>query len=241
MEQSKLVATKIDLVKIKNVLNSTDVIEACTKKEQIQSGNSTNSQMWLFSLLYSEVPLGCKDAVPEPLTMNHTVFCLTYEKNTRILCKDNLFLFRALASHLHGKCGLEEETSRMFTLFIGKIGGTNPATFQVVCMKDFPNEEDLAQVNILPYDIDFEDGAMIGELAWKSVGKQSNTVRLLCYNNHICYVSGINILFKAYRRPSCDTIFNRAPNLEQHLTTCTERIKQVYPKTMYQLCKTLFD
>ena len=53
-ERSKLVATKEDLVKIKNLLRNTDVIEACTKKnEQLQSGNSTNSQMWLSFLLYS--------------------------------------------------------------------------------------------------------------------------------------------------------------------------------------------
>ena len=32
MERSKLVATKEDLVKIKNELSNTDVIEACTKK-----------------------------------------------------------------------------------------------------------------------------------------------------------------------------------------------------------------
>ena len=56
MERSKLVATKEDLVKIKNVLNNIDMIEACTKKnEQKQSGNSRNSHMWLFLLLlYSE-------------------------------------------------------------------------------------------------------------------------------------------------------------------------------------------
>ena len=35
--------------------------------------------------------------------------------------------------------------------------------------------------------------------------------------------------------------FNRPGNFDCHLTTCQERVKQVYPKTVYQLKETLFD
>ena len=45
MEQPKQVATREDLIKIKNVLSNTDVIEACTKERGIRIGISTNSQM----------------------------------------------------------------------------------------------------------------------------------------------------------------------------------------------------
>ena len=45
----------------------------------------------------------------------------------------------------------------MFTQFLEIFGATNPAS----------------------YDIDFVDGTMIGELARRRVGKQSNTLRLL--------------------------------------------------------------
>ena len=71
-------------------------------------------------------------------------------------------------------------------------------------MNDIPIMEDLVQVNIFLYDIDIVDGAINGELAWRSVGKHSNTVPLLRYNSHICYVSNINALFEAYRFPSRD-------------------------------------
>ena len=96
---------------------------------------------------------------------NRIVNCLLYEENTRKPYNDNLCLIRALALHLHGNGGLEEKTSEMFTLFLGKIGETNPASFQDVCMNDIPIVEDLVQVNIFLYDIDFDDGPMIGELA----------------------------------------------------------------------------
>ena len=59
--------------------------------------------------------------------------------------------------------------------------------------------------------------------------------------SHNCYVLDINVLFRAYRCPSCDTFLNRAPYLERHLITCSERVKHVYAKNVYQLCETLFD
>ena len=82
---------------------------------------------------------------------------------------------------------------------------------------------------------------MIGELARRSVVKQSNTVRLLRYNSHICHSSDINTLFKAYCCLSCHQIIKRAQHLERHLNTCEETAKHIFPQNMYQLRETLFD
>ena len=62
-------------------------------------------------------------------------------------------------------------------------------------MNDIPTVEDLLTLNILLYDIDFVDGNIIGELARRSMHKYNNTVKLLRYNNHICYVSNIKAVF----------------------------------------------
>ena len=35
--------------------------------------------------------------------------------------------------------------------------------------------------------------------------------------------------------------FKRTFNLERHLTTCSERVKDIYPRKVYQIQKTLFD
>ena len=64
---------------------------------------------------------------------------------------------------------------------------------------------------------------------------------MLRYNSHICYVANIHALFNAFRCPTCDCYFNRSGNLERHLTTCQERVKQAFPKNVYQLKETLFD
>ena len=185
--------------------------------------------------------MGCKDAVlPESLLKNHTVNCLTYEQNTKKPYKDNLCLFRALVLHLHGNERLEEETSKLFNLFLVSSTNPEPSKFQGVCMDDFPSVEDIVGINIFIYDIDLIDGAMVGELTRLSIKKYEKSVQLIRYS-HICYVDNIHALFKAFRCPTCDTYFQKTGNLKRHLVRCSERVKHIYTKNVYQLRETLFD
>ena len=168
-----------------------------------------------FSALLKELPVGCKDTIlRDPLLKNLSVKFLTYDESTRKLYKDNLCLFRALALHLQGNERLESTTSEIFSLIFEKTGGTYPANFRVVCVEDIAIVEDIVQADIFLYDIDIVDGYMVGGSARRNVGKRSNTVRLLRYNSHICYVSIINAFFKAFCYPSCDQFTNKAVNLE---------------------------
>ena len=71
--------------------------------------------------------MGCRDAIlPEPLLKNCIINCLTFEEITRQQYNDNLCLFRALALHMHGNQRLEEETSKLFNLFIKEMDGLTP-------------------------------------------------------------------------------------------------------------------
>ena len=116
--------------------------------------------------------MGCKDTIlPEPLLRNSNVNCLTFERNTSQPYNDNLCLFRALALHLHGNEKLEEETSKIFNVFLNNSEERDPSKFQGVYMTDILKVEDLLQLNIFLYDIDFVDGELIGELARKSIQK----------------------------------------------------------------------
>ena len=243
LDRSKLVCTHDELAKLKDFLNKTDVIESCSRERMNTKWRFYKlSNLTVFAALLKDVPMGCKNAVlPELLLKKHTINSLTYEKNTRQPYNDKLCLFRALALHLHGTQRLEKETSKMFNLFINKMDGLSPNHFQGVKMNDIPNVEDLLTLNIVLYDIDIVDGKFIGEPARRSLQKYNNTVRLLRYNIHTCYVTDNNAVFQAFRCPKCDTVFNRTFNPERHLTTCSERVKNVYPRNVYQIRETLFD
>ena len=117
----------------------------------------------------------------------------------------------------------------------------SPNQCKGIRMNDNPIVEDLLTLNILLYDIDIVDGKNFGELARRSVQKYNNTDRLLRYKDLICYVSNINAVFQSFRCPKCDTFFSRTFNFERHLTTCSGRVKIVYPRNVYQIRETLFD
>ena len=154
---------------------------------------------------------------------------------------DNLCLFRALALHLHGNERLEEETSKFFNLFLVNSTNSDPSKFQGVYVDDIPSVEDIVGINIFIYDIDPIDGAMVGELARRSIKKFEKSVQLIRYNSHICYVDNIHALLKAFRCPTCDTCFQKTGNLERHLVRCSERVKYLHPKNVNQFRETLFD
>ena len=108
-------------------------------------------------------------------------------------------------------------------------------------MNDNPIVEDLLTLIILLHDIDIVDENIIGELAWQSVQKYKNTVRLLRYNNHIWNVNENIAFFQSLRCPLCYTFFNITFNVGRNLTTGFERLKNGYPKNVYQTQETLFD
>ena len=94
------------------------------------------------------------------------------------------------------------------------MDGLSLNQFQRVHMNDILTVEDLLTLNILLYDIEIVDGDIVEELARRSVQKYENTVRLLRYNNHICYMNNINAVFQSFCRPNCDTFLNKTLNLE---------------------------
>ena len=222
------------MTNLKDRMQKLDIFEICTRERANTTWKFYKlTNLTIFASLLKDVPMGCKDTVLlEPLLKNHNLNCLTFEKNTLQPCNDNLCLFRVLALHLHGNKKLEEETSKIFNLFLNNSEERDPSKFQVVHMTDVPKVEEMLQLNIFLYDIDFMDGELIGDLCRRSIQKYEKSVKLLRYNNHICYVNNINELFKAFRWTTCDKFFSKTGNLERHLVTCSERVKHIYPKNV---------
>ena len=64
LEQSKLVSNKDDLLKLKEILKKTDVIESCTKERSNMNWRFFKlTNLTIFAALLRDIPMGCKDAV----------------------------------------------------------------------------------------------------------------------------------------------------------------------------------
>ena len=51
----------------------------------------------------------------------------------------------------------------------------------------------------------------------------------------------MNNFFEKFRCPSCDVFFNHSGHFNRHLKTCKERVKNMYPRSVYSLRETLFE
>ena len=243
MERPKLACTQVDMTNLKNRMQKMDIVDIFTRERA-----NTNRKFYkitfltLFISLLKHGPIGCKDTVfQEPLLKNHNVNCFTSERKKRQRYNDNLCLFRASSLHLHGNEKLKEETSNIFNLFFNDSQEGDVSKFQGVHLNDNPKVEDLLQLNIFLHDTGFVDGELIGELCRRSIQNYAKSVKLLRYNNHICYADNINILFKTFGCTTCYTFFSKMGNLERHLITCTDRGKHIHPKIVYELKETLFE
>ena len=116
------------------------------------------------------------------------------------------------------------------------MDGLSPNQLEGVHMNDVPIVEVLLTLNILHYAL-----AAASENSLDEVCRNTTTIRLLIHINHTCYVSKINAVFQSFRSPNFDTFFSRIFNLEPHLTTCSKRVKNIYPRNVYQNRETLFD
>ena len=128
MERSKLVCTPADMTNPKDRMQNMSFVDICTQERSNTKRKFHKLRsLTIFASLLKDVPMGCKNTVlPEPLLKNHNVNYLTFERNTRQTYNDNLCLLRALALRLHGNEKLEDESSKVFNLFLNNCGEVNP-------------------------------------------------------------------------------------------------------------------
>ena len=178
--------------------------------------------------------MGYPDSVlPEPLLKNDSVNCLLSDK-------DHICFFRALTMYFRGHSKLDAHTSQLITEFISKPG-YDPKNFRGVAIDDLPLVEGIVELNTIIYDFDIQEKEYVGELARRSIGKFEKTVKLLRFNNHIIHANDIDSFFKCFRYPSCDCFFNRSDNFNRNLVTRNDRVRHIYPKSVYTLRETLFE
>ena len=242
LERSKLVATKDNASKIKNLLSETDIIESCRK----QAAN----RKWKLYVLKNPTIFFCvakgssyrmwRRCIARSTMKHQFVICSKSEEKTRLPHNDNFCLFRPLALHLPRKERLEKKTSKSFNLCLKKTGAIDSANFRRNCtMEDIATVQSNVPTHISPvegnvptdnslYDVDLVDGSMAREIRKRNIVEHGSIVRLWRYKGHVCSVFFFNKLFKTYR-PFC--VINLM--LELSLPIFTERNKHPFPKNLY--------
>ena len=241
LDRAFLLSNKNDLLNLQNEIEKLDLIETCTKERHNSKWRfRVITNVTVFVALLTNIPMGCTDSpLPEPLLRNPEVNCLVTNGHNEPY-NDSLCLFRAIAIHLFGSVDVEPNTTKIFHSFV-TASGCDPESFTGVSFDQIPIIEELIKQHIFIYDFDIEDGEIIGELVRRSVERYDENIKLLRYNNHICYVNDINKFFKKFRCPSCDVFFNHSGHFNRHLKTCKERVKNIYPRGVYSLRETLFE
>ena len=143
--------------------------------------------------------------------------------------------------HKTGNERVEEETKKLLNAYLTANPHLSVQNFRGVGLEDLHIVERLAEVNILVYDIEVPDGGIIGELAERSLRRFNSTATLLRYNNHICYFNDVNKVFESFRCSTCNIFFTKSSNLQRHMPKCEELVRNIYPKSVYQLRENLFD
>ena len=197
-------------VNIQNEIEKLDLIETYSQERQNSKWRFTViSNVTVFAAFLTNIPMGCTDSpLPEPLLWNPEVNCLLSNGHDEPY-NDNLCLFRAIALHLFGSVDVELQAIKTFHNFV-TTSGCDPDNFTGVSFDQIAIIEEIIKQNIFIYVFDIEDGEIIGELVQRSVERYDENIKLLRYNNHICYINHINKFFKKIRCPSCDMFFNIA-------------------------------
>ena len=168
--------------------------------------------------------------------MNFVIF----ERKPRQPYNENLCLFEALALHLHGNENVQEETSKMFNLFLENSEERDVSKLQGVHLNEIPKVEDLLQLIIFLYDIDFVDGELIGELCRRSVQKYERGVKICATT--ITFATSTTSTH-CYKR-SCVlrvTHFSQRRGIWNHICFFVVIVLSIYPNNVCKPRKTRFE
>ena len=245
LDQPVVVENSGDLASLKSQLDGVNFIESVTSQHPDTKWKFYRlTNVSIIATLIHGVPMGCSGIIlPDYLTTNPHITTLTQDANRHPI-NDNFCIFRALA--LHKSAGtvlsaeVEHETRRMAEVCIARMN-KNIANFAGVEDRDVEIVEFEAEVNIKIFDISQEEGQLVGTIARRSAGLYPDSVPLLRYGTHLCYVKDLRTVFHTYRCTSCDTFFNRPAWLERHQKTCTGAVKHKFPGNFYQLRSTVFE
>lgn len=137
--------------------------------------------------------LGTTRKLPSYIRKKRSIITLDTRSNDGAIIEDNLCAFRCLAYHkLKNRRGLERETIRLFREYFGERLSKR-TKFRGLCLDDIPKFENTFDINVNIFQL-FEDDSCVN--IYRSRGKNMETMNLNLYEEHLSYISHMNVYSK---------------------------------------------
>ena len=242
--RSLLIANKEDMTEFQQRLDDLNTVELKTRERSSSKWKflfSTN--VTIFAALLKSDPVGCKNVLLTPnLVINEAMLTASLTSPTKNVTMATVAC-QGLCVCIKQETKGWRKRKRNHSTPISQpthVSCLSVQNFRGFGLQDRDIVERLAEVNILVYDIEVLGGGNIGELAEQTLRRFNSKATLLGYNNHICYATVVNKVFKSFRCFTCNTFFTKSFNLQRHMPKCEELVKNIYPKSVYHHRETLF-
>ena len=185
-------------------------------------------------------PIGCCDSpLPEVIKSNPHVFGLDKNRKNGEEYSDNLCLFRCLAIHQNGGeiDGVEKKTKELARVWgvddLKKFGG--------VMLSELEQFEKKFGVSINVYEVEEGTGYFVS--SQRSSNKaETNTLCVLMYKNHFCYISDINLATRSFVCGKCGHVGSRDYYMKKHEEQCSGvHIQHIYPGGVYHVGRSTLE
>ena len=98
------------------------------------------------------------------------------------------------------------------------------------------------QLNLHVYSICYEEKQSLNrDLSPQSAILFSDTISLLQFDNHICWMKTIDKFLRRFRCRNCGKFWCRSLNFQRHIGSSSDRIGHSYPTGPFQLNETVFE
>ena len=197
---------KLDLQKSVDDLN---IVELSDQKSFSTKPKILFATNFIFlAVIPKNLPVGCKDVFSLSNQLKRADSLLPTFKTNKERYKDNLCLISADFMNRTGIERSEEETPRLLIENLYGISKLSVENFPGVAFDTLHILNQVAKVKFLVQEFEVTDSGIIGEFDQRILKRFSATAKQVYFINHVCYVKGMNKVFKFCCCSTCARLFN---------------------------------
>lgn len=242
-DKPRLINDPEDFQQFVEELNQTDVLEYA-RQQRPDSKWTVHSVVatTFFINPLADFPIGCggdETTLPDSIVHRSGINSLVRDYTHSFLYADNLCFFRCLALHTGATLrNLQIPTRELFHRWTTAHPTVDAASFPGVTLKDLSTAEDLYRINIDVFELQ-EKEDVLTPLRRSKRKYSDNTLRVLMYENHFCYIHDIHSACRAFCCSKCGKLWKKEFRLRRHESTCRgPAVKETYAGGVYQPPKT---